>query len=98
MALGSFPKPGSVVILKPGETLVTGDDYQEYTITLGTLANAFIVLYGTQYDTTKMIDPGATIGLAFNHTISGGQSITLKSNESFAIKIFQLTSCMNLIS
>ena len=68
--------------------MVTGDDYQEYTITLGTLANAFIVLYGTQYDTTKMIDPGATIGLAFNHTISGGQSITLKSNESFAIKIF----------
>ena len=76
--------PGAVVVLKPGETLVTGDDYQEYTITLGNLANGTMKLYGTQYDTFKNL-PGTSFSSSFS--ISNGQSITLKGNETFAISM-----------
>lgn len=80
-----FPEDGSTVTLKPGETLVTGNDYKEYTITLDSVTNGTLLLYSTQYDSYKLI-PGFS-GSYTNWSISDGESITLKGNEQWAISL-----------
>ena len=80
----NFPEGGSTVTLKPGETLVTGNELKEYTITLETIDNMAMMLYGTQYDSSKTI-PGSTATAWWSKT--EGENIKLKSNETFAIMI-----------
>ena len=89
----NFPEAGSTITLEPGDTLVTGNDFEEYTITLDSVDNGVMTLSSPSHDQFKTV-PGTT--LSTTYAISSGESITLKGNEYFSVRMHVTSSAHQL--